>query len=157
MGAHSVAGAALVGLFLAGCPQPPEPPPDPFVPADYLATYVEVRSCRQSADHDLNNVRVLVDPAGLVAYRDRTESFPVGATIVKEQYDFGDTDCSGPIVEWTAMQRLEEGSAPEDLDWRWQALDADFQVIADEDLIRCAECHQGCRPPEGYMGTCAVP
>ncbi len=153
-----IAFASALAALLAGCPGPPEPPPpDPLVPSDYRDTYVEVRDCRQSGDHDLDNVRVLADPAALVPYRDRMDPFPVGATVVKEQYDFGDSDCSGPIVRWTVMQRLEDGSDPGNLDWAWQALDADFQVVRDEDILRCSDCHRGCDPPVGYMGTCTEP
>lgn len=152
------AGLVITAAVFAGCPgPPPPPPPDPLIPEDYRDTYTEVRDCRQSGDHDLNMVRVLADPAALAPYQDRAEPFPVGATIVKEQYDFGDSDCSGPIVRWTIMQRLEDGSAPADLDWAWEALDADFHVEQDADLIGCPECHMGCDPPGGYMGTCTEP
>ncbi len=83
--------------------------------------------------------------------------FPVNAVVLKEEYDLGDIDCSGDIVQWTAMRRLATGSSPELLDWEWQRVDADREVL-DEDAMRCISCHQGCgQPPDGYGGTCAMP
>lgn len=131
--------------------------PDAVFPADYGDTYTEVRDCRQSGDHDLNVVRVLADPAALAAYADRTEPFPEGAVVIKEEYEFGDIDCTGPIIQWTAMEKLPVDSAPDMLDWRWQKVDADG-VVVQQDGPRCAACHQGCGvPPDGYDGTCTVP
>lgn len=133
---------------------------DPGVPLfdeDYEATYTEVRGCRQSGDHDLHRIRVLVDPAALGPYESRSEPFPPGATVLKEEYDFGDFDCTGPIVEWTVMQRLDDGASPTHLDWVWQTVDPD-RVVTEEDPQRCANCHAGCGgPPDGHDGTCTVP
>jgi hypothetical protein len=129
----------------------------PVFPADYEATYTEVRDCRQSGDHDLNMVRVLADPAALEPYRDRDEPFPEGAVVIKVQYDFGDADCGGPVSRVTAMEKLATGSDPDNLDWFWQSVDGDGTVL-DEQLPRCAGCHQGCgAPPDGYDGTCTIP
>lgn len=129
----------------------------PVFPADYEDTYTEVRDCRQSGDHDLNVVRVLADPIALAAYADRTQPFPIGATVIKEEYAFGDVDCTGPITQWTVMQKLEVGTAPDMLDWRWQRVDASRNVI-EEDTPRCWGCHTTCGvPPDGHDGTCTVP
>lgn len=144
-----LAGLSLA-VLLSGCGQ------EPLFPAEYRDTFVEVRDCRQSGDHDLHNIRVLADPAALAPYMDRSAPFPIGATIVKEEYDFGDTDCAGPIVRWTVMQRVAAGEAPALLDWDWQDVDAD-RSVSDESPQRCANCHQGCVPPDGYEGTCTVP
>lgn len=128
----------------------------PVFPSDYATTYTEVRDCRQSGDHDLNVVRVLADPAALAAYSDRTEPFPEGAVVLKEEYEFGDVDCTGPITQWTVMEKLAVGADPANLDWFWQRVDGDGTVL-DENLPRCAACHQACVPPDGYDGTCTVP
>ncbi len=141
---------------LVGCPEPPPPPIDPIVPMDYASSFTEVRGCRPSGDHDLHNIRVLADPAALAPYRDRVEPFPVGALLVKEEYDFGDIDCTGSIVRWTAVRRREEGSAPLLLDWYWQEMDESFRVVGENDIV-CAGCHMDCEPPDGYFGTCTVP
>ncbi len=70
-------------------------------PADYAATYQQVRACRFSIDHDMMNVRVLVSPDAYGVYTTRVGVFPAGAVIVKEEYAGADTTCSGPIKEYT--------------------------------------------------------
>lgn len=146
------AGLAFV-LAAAGCGDGPAP----LFPEDYAETYTEVRDCRQSGDHDLHMIRVLADDVALDTYADRSAPFPAGATVIKEEYDFGDFDCTGPIVQWTVMQKLDEGESPERLDWEWQTVDAD-RFVTEDDPQRCANCHQGCGvPPDGFDGTCTVP
>lgn len=147
--------AGLLCLFGLGC-SGSEPEPD--FPADYASSYVEVRDCRASADHDLNYVRMLADPAALAPYQNRDAPFPVGAVVLKEEYEFGDTDCSGPISQWTVMRRLETGAAPTTLDWAWQRVDAERTIVG-EDTPRCYGCHAGCGTAAegGYEGTCAHP
>lgn len=152
--------ASLIGigslLALTGCPSDDEGPPPDF-PADYESTYVEVRNCRGSGDHDLNQIRILADPAALAPYQNRTDPFPVGSIVLKEEYEFGDMTCSGPIKQWTVMRKLEPGSADDTLGWAWQRVDADRRVL-DEDEPRCIGCHQGCGvAPDGYDWTCALP
>ena len=126
-------------------------------PADYASSYVQVRPCRSSPDHDLNNVRVLADPLALEAYMMRDRPFPTGAVVLKAEYDPSDTTCTGPITMWTVMVQLAVGSAPSMLDWHWQKVDASGTVATDNDP-RCYGCHTTCGvPPDGYMGTCSVP
>jgi hypothetical protein len=133
-----------------------EPAVEPFFPADYDASYTEARPCMPSGDHDLNNVRILVDAAARVPYEERMQPFPVGAVLLKEEYDFGDTTCEGELTQWTVMRRLAEGTATDTLDWAWQQVDADRNVVS-EDLPRCIACHTGCGvPPDGYEGACAI-
>jgi hypothetical protein len=152
-------GACLVlgtSIALGGCPDPVVEPA-PLFAADYADTFVEVRDCRQSGDHDLHVVRVLADPVALDAYSVRDRPFPVGAMVLKEEYEFGDIDCTGPVVEWTVMEKLEVGSDPDNLDWFWQTVDADRTVL-DENMPRCAGCHMACGvPPDGHDGTCTLP
>jgi hypothetical protein len=131
--------------------------PDPDFPADYATTYTEVRNCRASADHDLHNIRILADPSGLATYRDRTGPFPAGAVVVKEEYDFADDSCAGPVLQWTVMTKLAEPNAIPVRTWRWQRVDAERTVV-EEDEGRCINCHAGCgNPPDGHDGTCALP
>lgn len=129
----------------------------PDFPEGYAESYVEVRSCRGSGDHDLHNIRILVDPAAHEAYEGRAVPFPEGAVVLKEEYDFGDVDCSGELLQWTVMRKLAEGSAPDTLGWAWQEVDAARRVV-EEDAPRCIGCHQGCGvAPDGYDWTCAIP
>ena len=51
-------------------------------PADYLASYTEVRDCRKSADHDLHNIRILADPVALASYQNRDAPFPIDAKTI---------------------------------------------------------------------------
>lgn len=126
-------------------------------PADYSSSYVQVRGCRASGDHDLNHVRVLADPRALDAYRMRDRPFPTGAVVLKEEYDFSDDTCTGPIRQWTVMEKLAAGTSSKALDWHWQKVDAHRDVVTDSEP-RCYGCHATCGvPPDGYQGTCAVP
>ena len=155
---HRASLALLVGasVVMLACPAE-ESGPAPFFPDDYDASFTEVRACRASGDHDLHNVRILADPAALAPYRERMSAFPTGALVLKEEYDFGDVDCTGDILQWTVMRRLEAGSSPDTLDWSWQRVDLERRVL-EPDAKRCISCHQGCGvAPDGYEGTCAVP
>lgn len=158
-GARALALASLV-LVVPACPAGDDGDDGgvpPAFPEDYEGTYVEVRNCRGSGDHDLNNIRILADPAALPAYQGRDVPFPEGAVVLKEEFGFGDTTCSGELVQWTVMQKLAEGSAPDMLGWKWQEVDAARRVVSEDDS-RCIGCHQGCGvEPEGYDWTCAVP
>jgi hypothetical protein len=153
--------AASAALWLAACGDDESTTssggPPPLFPANYAASYTEVRDCRNSGDHDLNVIRVLADPAALDAYQNRDAPLPVGAILLKEEYEFGDESCSGPLVQWTVMQRLEAGSSPDALDWHWQRVDAERNVVG-VDTPKCYGCHSGCTPEAGgYENTCTVP
>jgi len=140
--------ALLAVLLVTACTE------EPRFPSDYAASYTEVRDCRTSADHDLHRIRILADPAALSPYLDRTAAFPVGAVVLKEEYDFADTDCTGDIVEWTVMQKTS-GAAR--LGWDWQRVAADRGITTDNSSL-CSNCHSQCgASPDGYDGTCAMP
>jgi hypothetical protein len=149
-------GMAMFALCLVGAGCGDDGGGAPLFPDDYGATYLEVRDCRPSGDHDLNNIRVLADPAALGPYTARDAAFPIGAVLLKEEYDFGDPDCSGEIKQWTVMQRRASGTSTDTLDWAWQRVDWDRNVMS-EDEPRCIGCHQLCGPPGGYANTCTEP
>lgn len=132
-----------------------EPAPEqPLFPADYASSYVEVRDCRASTDHDLTRVRVLAAPDTAEAYMARDQPFEPGALVLKAEYAYDDMACAGDIESWTVMRRLAEGSSPETLDWEWQDVDADRRVVSTNDS-RCIGCHTSCGiPPGGFQGTC---
>ena len=125
-------------------------------PADYAASYQEVRDCRRSLEHAAT-VRILASPDAFAAYDGRTEAFPVGSIVLKEQYAVDDIACAKPIERYTVMQKLAAQSAPGALDWAWQEVGADF-VEEPSDVAQCVSCHTVCgKAPMGYDGTCAEP
>lgn len=148
--------ALALTLLAGGCADGPSAAPQPAFPADYADSYVEVRNCRKSADHELEQVRVLADPDAIGPYRDRAGAFPEGAIVLKEQYDASDTTCSGPIAQWTVMQKDNETSARGG--WNWQRVAADRRVL-ETDAASCHGCHASCTgaPQPGYDFTCADP
>jgi hypothetical protein len=139
-----------------GDPAPDASPPPAF-PADYQSSYVQVRPCRPSTDHDLNNVKVFADPGSANTYMMRDQPFPTGAVLLKEEYSLSDTSCTGPIFQWTVMVKLPDGSSTTTLDWHWQKVDENHQTLTDDDP-RCYSCHRTCGvAPQGYAGTCSPP
>jgi hypothetical protein len=146
----------LVVAAVGGCGAPePEANATAAFPVDYADSYVEVRGCRKSADHELEHIRVLADPAALEPYRNRRGEFPDGAVVLKEQYEASDATCSGPISQWTVMQK--DGSTRDRLGWSWQRVDADRQVV-ETNTPSCVNCHSACTGSDlGYDGTCAEP
>jgi hypothetical protein len=146
----------LTAALAAACSGVEEPPePEVAFPADYASSFVEVRDCRKSADHELEQVRVLVDPVALEPYADRTEAFSDGALVLKEQYESSDSSCSGPITQWTVMRKRRASS---NLGWDWQRVDANRRVVPGNSAS-CAACHSACggSSTSGYDFTCADP
>ncbi|HKO93647.1 MAG TPA: hypothetical protein VJU61_20985 [Polyangiaceae bacterium] len=153
---------ALLGLcaLFAACsadePSTPAGAP-PLFPADYAQSYTLVRDCRLSIEHDISMIRVLASPSALATYQNRDGEFAPGALLLKEEYGSENPDCSGPILGWTLMQKLAAGSSPETLDYHWQKVNAEREIVSD-DQARCISCHTGCgSSKEGYLNTCAVP
>jgi hypothetical protein len=147
----------LVLALLACACDDDDPGVAPDFPADYAASYVQVRSCRASSDHDLNQVVVVADQVAAQAYVMRDRPFATGAIVIKEEREPTDSTCSGPIQQWTVMTQLPAGSSPQTLDWHWQRVDRNRKVVTDDEP-RCYGCHTLCGvPPDGYAGTCEVP
>ncbi|MDQ3036214.1 MAG: hypothetical protein M3Y87_27685 [Myxococcota bacterium] len=141
-----VALATLIAATpIAGCPAPE--PAEPVFPADYSASYLEVRDCRRSPEHELAYIRILASPDAATTYATREGSFGDGAVVVKEEYS--DASCSDALG-WTAMRR--EGGA-----WRWQEVAPDRVVMEDGAIERCVTCHARCVAPLGFENTCAEP
>ena len=128
--------------------------PEPGFPVDYAATYQEVRNCRKSADHDLDWIRVLADPVARLPYATRDTDVPDGGVLLKEEYEFDDDVCAGPVIGWTVM--IKDSSKTDRLGWSWQKVDLD-RNITELDADRCVNCHDGCVAPDGWDFTCAIP
>jgi cytochrome P460 len=155
--ARAVLGVAALVTPVACSSGDGDAGPAPAFPADYAASYVEVRDCRSSSDHELHRVRVLADAAAAAVYQSRSGDFAEGAVVLKEEHDFADSDCSGDVERWTVMVREAPGSAGDRLDWHWQDIDARRRVKT-ENESGCVGCHTGCgQPPDGFLGTCTVP
>lgn len=134
----------------------PDAGPPPVFPEDYAATYQEVRNCRFGLDHDLMRIRIVASPEAMAPYTTRTGEFPTGAILLKEEYDGGDIDCTGPITRFSAMQKLDADTSPETLDWTWQRVNDERRDVT-EDVKRCVQCHTDCgQPPVGYGWTCSM-
>lgn len=145
-----LAAIALVASIAGAC-GPDDPPATEVVfPAGYEATYVEVRNCRRSPDHDLSYIRVLANAEAEPSYRTLSGTLPEGSVLVKEE--FADEACT-ELTGWTAMRKEPAGYAPEGGDWRWQRVDLDRTVVVDGAAAQCLACHQFCTPDFG----CAVP
>lgn len=154
------ARVVVLAFVVAGCADEPRDPAAPGAtvafPSDYAATYTPQRECRKSGDHELDFVRVLTDPTATAPYADRTTPFPDGAVVLKEQHDFSDLDCSGPVVAWTVM--VKHAAATGRLGWDWQRVSADRRVL-EANGSRCVGCHSTCTgtPEVGYDFTCEDP
>ena len=150
--------AAVLALAVVAAACGDDGPGVALFPDDYASTYQEVRDCRRSGGaHDINHVRVLAAPDTVAIYNDRSGPFPEGAIVLKEEYDFSDSTCAGPIVQWSVMQKRASGTSTDTLDWTWQRVDR-LGNVASEDDSRCIGCHEDCGvAPDGHDGTCTVP
>jgi hypothetical protein len=148
---------AAVALGVLACSEDPSTKPSGAAfPANYRDTYAEVRDCRKSGDHDLAFVRILADPAAAEPYLTREQPFPDGAVVLKEEYDFSDAACAGPVTSYTVMVRAS--ARTDQLGWDWQRVDA-RRNVTERNGARCRNCHLDCSGGSGvgYEYTCAEP
>ena len=127
----------------------------PVFPEDFEASYIEMRDCRHSHEHELRYIRVLASPTAREPYAALTPEvpYPVGATLVKLEYD--DEGCE-TVVGYTAMRKQPEGTVPAGKDWMWQKLTVDREVTEGGAPRVCIDCHrEHCAPPNGYDLSCA--
>lgn len=154
------AGRWWLPLLVAalGCAEGEDEGRAALFPADFMTTFTEARTCRQSHEHDLNYIRVFANDLAAAPYAALSPDVPYapGALLVKAQYD---DDACTQLVAYTVMARQEPGYATGTFDWRWQRLDADLNVLEDgPQPVRCLSCHAvHCSPPrgEGFELTCA--
>lgn len=152
-----------LALCLAACDDPasaPDGPPPLFDRAE-LETLLERVPCRHSHEHDLRHVRIFVDAESAALYqrcvlRDEPceQPFAPGALFVKLEYD-REGCLDEEFVGYTATRKVEPGTYPEGVDWRWQRLDADLRVMQDGAPPVCLRCHiDHCAAPEGHDLRC---
>lgn len=122
-----------VNAALLGCA------PEPIFPASYRDSFVEVRDCRFSSEHDFTYIRVLTNPIAALPYKNDGNPLPVGSVVVKEE--FASSDCrDSSLLRWRVMRKEAPGFDTQDGDWHWQWVNADRSVRFD-DKSTCISCH----------------
>ncbi len=131
-------GAALL-ICCAGCPQPP-PESEVIFPANYRATFVEVRNCRNSIEHGAV-IRVWVNAIGADAYLADENPLPAGTIVVKEEFAGANCDNDADLEFWSAMRKQTAGFDPGAGDWRFQEVAAPARTITLDGKAICIACH----------------
>jgi hypothetical protein len=138
--------AFVLGLVAAGgCAQVDSPTPEKVLPADYKMTFVQVRDCRSSVEHDLAYVVVRARPEVVSVYNSGPYPFAAGTLLVKEQY--ADARCA-QLSGYTVMRKEAGGS------WAWYRLDRIGTPIEQGKVPRCIACHETCTARDQ---TCSEP
>jgi len=151
-GALAVAGALALGACGGDDGGTKPPGTDLIFPENFLDTYVLVRDCRFSTEHDGLQIRVYCNPEDAARYTDGNYPFPEGCTLVK--IESSDENCT-QVVRYSAMRRLADGAASSVGNWEWQRVDADFKAITETPASGCFSCHAGCT--HGRDFTCTDP
>ena len=114
--------------------------PQPVFPANYRATFTQVRDCRFSAAHGGVNVRVWANSTGAQPYIDLANPLPQGSIVVKEEFNGPDCNDDSTLVQWRAMRKEAPGFDPVDGDWHWQRVSLQRVVVFDT-KDTCIGCH----------------
>ena len=144
-----------LAVVLGACDETPEgpPPPPPLVTRALMDSdaLVEIVSCRQSHEHELNHVRTVANPAAAEQFRrcvldphaadePCAEPFPEGSLFVKYEYEL-----PGCLPEdfkgISANLKLAPDSFPAGRDWQWQKLSSRFAVEENGAPAVCLICH----------------
>ena len=142
----------LAALATLACAEVDSPNPVEVLPDDYRTAFVEVRGCRSSSDHDLNNILVRVHANLKTIYESGPYPFPQGALVVKEE--FRDLQCTD-LIAYSVMRKEAANAQPANGDWTFLKLDPRRRVIQQNEP-RCTSCHAqvACR---GRDRVCADP
>lgn len=138
--AKALAGFMLAALVACGAADEPED----WLPGDFPARFVEVRSCRSSSEH-FPRIRIHAPADAAGPYDRGPYPFAPGTLIVKEE--FSDGACSD-LTGYTLMRKQTAGWDPRGGDWAYQRLDARGRVVKSEagrdGTKRCVSCHALC-------------
>lgn len=148
---------AAAALALAGCAEVDSFQPQQVIPPDYRTTFVQVRGCRSSVEHDLVNILVRTSPAVAAIYDTGPLPFPQGTVIVKEEYS--DSRCTS-LTAYTVMKKDKPGTDTAGGDWRWYKVDHLDRIIQQgAGTKRCSGCHaNNCGGSHAARDfTCALP
>jgi hypothetical protein len=127
----------------------------PLFPPDFLDSYILVRDCRFSSDHNLSRVRVYVDSTGAQSYLNGNYPLPVGTVSVKTMNSGDNEQCEGALEEYAVMVKGPSGTAPSTNDWIWQSVNPDRSVRLSGTIFEgeCITCHEDCTKGRDYMCT----
>lgn len=148
-------GLLALSLTLA-CAQVDSPNAPVVLPADYKATFMQVRDCRPSADHDLHHIVVRVKPELAAAYNAGPYPLPAGSLVVKEEFGDQDAQCQN-LLGYTVMRKEAGGYFPAGGDWQYFTLDSLGAVLVGGPQPRCASCHTSCPGGRDRDRLCANP
>jgi len=119
--------------------------PSPLFPADFEASWVEVRDCRLSIEHDGRTIQVFANPLSAQAYVDGAYPLPDGAILVKKEHEDGFCE---ELDRFTVMEKVAG-------EWHWQRVGADRRVDTSVNRGHCVPCHAHCT--DGRDLTCTDP
>jgi hypothetical protein len=144
---RSLPGFALA-LISVSCGGTDAPAVTSLVPADYAATFVQVRDCRTTIEHafstpdggpTVTNIRVLINPESAAAYLANAPTLPANTVVIKEESNAA--DCSNVISR--SVNVKQEGYDPTNDNWHWQrVLASNNAVLMDGRVPFCISCHQ---------------
>jgi len=148
-------------LALAACDDEARAPAKIY-PADWRTSYVEVRGCRASPDHDLEHVALWIDPASQAKWDTCVDAFPEGGSTCADPFPDGATFLKPQFSDPACTQLVRLSIAKKDAarfassgGWHWQEVLVDGAgreaVSKDGDVPRCSGCHALC---DGYDQRC---
>jgi len=143
-------GFGLAVVAFSGCDDSEQ---QPRFPENFQQTYLEMRTCRHSHEHELRHIRVFASPEAQLPYRTLKVGtpFPPGATLVKLEYQLAGCN-PADLLQYTVMHKGPGGEG----DWLWQRVSVERRVEEEGTPRRCINCHTvHCSPPFGYDLSCA--
>jgi hypothetical protein len=108
---------------------------------DFRATFTKLNHERfTSRGHlrDRFDVDVYVNALAKEAWDAGAHEYPVGAVLVKDQFDHGVADRRAGVL---VMEKREAGYDPEEGDWRWLVLGLNGGIEREGKIDACVLCH----------------
>ncbi len=142
----------LMVSFAGGCDSE-DTSPAKIYPADWRESYLEVRGCRASPDHDLEFVSLWMDPASKAQWDSCVDAFPEGDSTCGDPFPEGATFLKPQYLDpaCTELARLSIARKASGFDdvggWHWQEVlvtNGRERVSHDGALTRCSGCHALC-------------
>ena len=108
---------------------------------DFRSTFTKLNHERfASRGHlrDRFDVDVYVNAPAKTAWESGAHEYPVGAVLVKDQFDHGFADRAAGVL---VMEKRAAGYDPEGGDWRWLVLGLNGGIEREGKIDACARCH----------------